>query len=201
VEVKDKRLKRTLTAAPLTLVATVAYSQTDALTTKIPFAFRAVGSDLPAGYYNVSPVRATSGDSRTMELRKLDTGEAVFLPPRLPPRTRKMYAPRLVFKCVEEEGCSLASLWSGTGSGLISPLLRSLLHRGKRRETIYLDRFKDNLNVRHAAGVGWSRRHMHKCGRSGGCFQPMGNSHPQSPLQPIEPKRPRLAYRLLVTRV
>jgi|SRR5580658_1556214 hypothetical protein len=140
---KYNRLQRTFTAALLTLVATVAYSQTDALTATIPFAFRAVGSDLPAGRYTVSAMRIATGGSHTMQLRNLDTGKAVFLPSKTPAKASQDVRARLVFKCVDEEGCSLTSVWSGAGAGLeffTPPLTAS---QRERRETIYLDRFKD----------------------------------------------------------
>jgi hypothetical protein len=138
----EKKLRRTLTAALLTLVATAAYAQTEALTAKIPFAFRAVGSDLPAGQYRIAQTSGTSGDARTMELRNLDTGKAVFLPAKSPATDGKDARPRLVFRCGGDDGCSLASLWSGEGSGIefsTPPLTAS---QKERRETIYLNRTK-----------------------------------------------------------
>ena len=137
-----KNLKHTLTAALLTLVATAAYGQTDALTAKIPFAFRAVGSDLPAGRYKIGQASGAGGDARTMELRNMDTGKAVFIPSKAPVSENKDARPRLVFKCAAEEGCSLSSLWSGEGGGMefsTPPLTAS---QRERRETIYLERFK-----------------------------------------------------------
>jgi hypothetical protein len=139
---KQKSVKCTLTAALLTLVATAAYSQSNALTAQVPFAFRAVGSDLPAGRYMVSPVRAASGDSRTMELRNIDTGKAVFLPSKSPAKDSKEERPRLVFQCVDDEGCSLTSLWSGAGNGLEFSTPALTAAQRERRETIYLDRIK-----------------------------------------------------------
>jgi hypothetical protein len=139
---KRENLKRTLTAALLTLVATVAYSQTNAMTAKISFAFRAVGTDLPAGRYRVAPATGAPGSSRTLELRNMDTGKAVFIMAKTPITESEGARPRLVFRCAGEEGCSLATLWSGRGGGLefsTPPLTAS---QRERRETIYLDRFK-----------------------------------------------------------
>jgi hypothetical protein len=50
----------------LTLIATSAYSQTTALTAKIPFALRAVGSDLPAGRYKIVRAPGAAAGSRTV---------------------------------------------------------------------------------------------------------------------------------------
>ena len=138
---KRENLKRTFTAALLTLVATAAYSQTNVMTAKISFAFRAVGSDLPAGRYKVAPATGTPGNS-TMELRNMDTGKSVFILAKAPITESEGARPRLIFRCGGEEGCSLTSLWSGTGSGLefYTPALTASQREG--RETIYLDRFK-----------------------------------------------------------
>jgi hypothetical protein len=129
-------------AAILTLVATAAYGQ-DVLTAKVPFAFRAVGSDLPAGRYRVDRPTGTSGTTGTMELRNMDTGKAVFIISKAPVTESKNERPRLIFRCVGDEGCSLATLWSGTGAGLEFPTPALTAAQRERRETIYLDRYKD----------------------------------------------------------
>jgi hypothetical protein len=124
----------------LALVATAAYGQDSAMTAKIPFAFRVVGSDLPAGRYKVSPA---TGNSRNMELRNMDTGKTVFIASKSPLTESKDARPRLIFKCGSEEGCSLATLWSGTGTGLEFPSPGLTAAQKERRETIYLDRVKE----------------------------------------------------------
>jgi hypothetical protein len=136
---KNKNLKHTLTAALLTLVATAAYGQTGALTANIPFAFRAVGSDLPAGRYRVA--RAAGTDWAT-ELRNLDTGKAVVIMAKAPIKDSADARPRLIFRCGGEEGCSLISLRSGTGSGFEFSTPALTASQRERRETIYLDRYK-----------------------------------------------------------
>ena len=148
---KQKSLKRTLTAAMLTLVATAAYAQTNTLTAKIPFAFRAVGSDLPAGQYKIVPGAGSAGTMGTMELRNMDTGKVVFIASKVPvnesapnsARGSKDARPRLIFQCGGEEGCSLATLWSGAGSGVEFATPALTASQKERRETIYLDRFKE----------------------------------------------------------
>jgi hypothetical protein len=139
---KKRNLTLTLTAALLTLVATAAYSQTETLTAKIPFSFRAVGSDLPAGRYAVGPAQTPSGGAQTMELRNMDTGKAVFIPSKSPSKESKDARPRLIFQCVDEEGCALTSLWSGAGAGLEFPVPPLTAAQRERRETIYLSKGK-----------------------------------------------------------
>jgi hypothetical protein len=139
----ETNFKRTLTAALLTLVATAAYSQTTTLQAKIPFTFRAVGADYPAGQYTIGRATQASASKWTVQLRNVETGQAVFIAAKAPATESKDARPRLIFRCVGEEGCSLASLWSGEGNGMefsTPPLTAS---QRERRETIYLDRFKD----------------------------------------------------------
>jgi hypothetical protein len=114
---KQKNLTLTFTAAALMLVTAVAYGQNNPLTATIPFGFRAVNSNLPAGRYTVARASGTLGESGIMQLRNLETGKAVFLPSRVPLTDSKDNRPRLVFRCGDESGCALATLWSGEGTG------------------------------------------------------------------------------------
>jgi hypothetical protein len=78
-----------------------------------------------------------------MEIRNLDTGKGIFLPMKNAPLTEgKDAKPRLVFTCSDDTGCALATVWSGSGTGLEfnTPALTSA--QKERRETIYLERFK-----------------------------------------------------------
>jgi hypothetical protein len=135
-----KHLQRTFTAAMLTLVATAAYGQDRPLTAKIPFAFRAVGSDLPAGTYKLAAMSSASG---TMQLSNADTGKSVFIHSKGGPVSESQNArPRLIFKCVDQEGCSLATLWSGTGTGVEFSTPPPTATQRERLETIYFDRVK-----------------------------------------------------------
>ncbi len=140
---KQKNLKRTLTtAAMLTVLATAAYAQNN-LTAKIPFAFRVAGSDLPAGRYEVAPASQGLHTSGTMQLRNMETGKSIFISSKAPTTQKSDDRPRLIFQCAAEEGCTLATLWSGTGTGLTFPTPPLTAAQRERRETIYLDRFKD----------------------------------------------------------
>jgi hypothetical protein len=77
-----------------------------------------------------------------MELRNLDTGKAVFILSKDAPITETKDArPRLIFQC-GGEGCSLAKLWSGVGTGLEFPTPPLTASQRERLETIYPDRFK-----------------------------------------------------------
>jgi hypothetical protein len=137
-----KNVIRTLSAALLTLVATVAYAQNDALSAKIPFAFRAVGTDLPAGRYTISHATGPSGGSSTIEVRNMDTGKSVFIPSKAPIAASKDTRSRLVFRCADPDGCSLTSLWRGESGGMEFATPALTASQRERRETIYLERFK-----------------------------------------------------------
>jgi hypothetical protein len=138
-DMKQKNLTRTLVAALLTLAASAAYGQVRETTAKIPFAFRAVGSDLPAGQYKV--VRAT-GNSTNMRLQNLETGKSVFIHAQTSVTDPNDVRARLIFKCAGEDGCALARIWGGTGRGLEFATPRLTANQRERRETIYLDRFQ-----------------------------------------------------------
>jgi len=137
---KQNRLRGTFIAVMMTLAASAAFGQDGAMTTKIPFAFRAVGSDLPAGRYMVSTTRE---GSRIMALLNQDTGKKVFIRSSALISGSEAARPRLIFKCGGEEGCTLARLWSRTGDGLEFPTPKLTANQRERRETIYLDRFKE----------------------------------------------------------
>ena len=135
---KQKSLQRMLTAALLTLVATAAYAQDYPLTAKIPFAFRAVGSDLTAGRYKVEQMR----NSGATVLRNLDTGKAAIVLSKAPISESKGAGARLIFQCGGGEGCSLATLWSGTGTGLEFPTPSLTPAQRERGATMFLVRMK-----------------------------------------------------------
>jgi hypothetical protein len=127
----------------LTLAAAAACGQSKTLTAKIPFAFRAVGSDLPAGQYTISQIQGATGALVNMELRNIDNGKAVLIPTKTAPLSESGTGrARLVFRCGAQEGCSLATLWSGNGSGLEFSTPAPTASQKERLETIYLDRFK-----------------------------------------------------------
>jgi hypothetical protein len=103
----------------VTLVAGAVYGQYSSMTAEIPFAFRAVRTDLPAGRYSIAAAPGTVGSPANMELRNLDTGKAVFIATKDAPLTEsKNGRARLIFRC-GGEGCSLATLWSGTGTRVL----------------------------------------------------------------------------------
>jgi hypothetical protein len=137
---KQKSVRRTLIAAMLTLAAGAAYGQDNGTLAQVPFAFRAVGSDLPAGHYRVGP---GAGHSVNMQLQNVDTGKSMFIQAKTLLSEPKNARPRLIFRCGGEEGCSLAKLWSGTGAGLEFPTPKLTANQRERLETIYLDRFKE----------------------------------------------------------
>jgi hypothetical protein len=140
---KQKKLTSTLTAALLTLITAAAYGQTNTMTAEIPFAFHAVGSNLPAGRYRVAPATI---NSPVMEVRNLDTGKTVYVPSKVPIRESvlgsKDAQPRLVFQCRGNEACSLAKLWSGAGAGLEFRTPSPTAAQRERGDAVYVIRLK-----------------------------------------------------------
>jgi hypothetical protein len=138
---KLKSSTKTLIAALLTLAASAAYGQDRDTIAKIPFAFRALGADLPAGQYKVVH---DPGNSANMRLQNVESGKSVFIHARTSVTDpEKNFPSRLVFECGGEEGCALVTLFEGTGHGLEFPTQRLTANQRERRETIYLDRFKE----------------------------------------------------------
>jgi hypothetical protein len=140
-DMKQRSLTKTLVATLLTIAGSAAYGQDRQTTAKIPFAFRAVGSDLPAGNYKVVH---GAGYSVNMQLQNMDTGKSVFLHAKTSIEdSEKHERSRLVVECGGEAGCTLARLFEGTGRGLEFRTQRLTANQRERRETIYLDRFKE----------------------------------------------------------
>jgi hypothetical protein len=138
---KQKSLTKTLVAALLTIAASTAYSQDRETTANIPFAFRAIGSDLPAGHYKVVH---GSQHSAMMRLQNVDTGKSVLLYGKTSiVDSEKRWRSRLVFECGGNDGCTLATLFEGTGRGLELPMQRLTANQRERRETVYLDRVSE----------------------------------------------------------
>ena len=112
----NKTLQRALTGAALMISATAANAQNLPLIAKIPFAFRAVGSDLPAGEYTI---RAMSFGSAVLEIRNAATRETVYVfgdGQRIDTAWQSNGAsPYLTFQCMGD-ACDLDSLASASRS-------------------------------------------------------------------------------------
>jgi hypothetical protein len=141
---KMKGLKFGLTAILLSLGATAAYAQNVPLQAKIPFAFRAVGNDLPAGSYRISRQQGGAGAFGTMELRNTDTGKSIFIPAKVPTTERSGDHARLIFHCADKD-CSLESMWTGTGAGLEFATPPMTSSQRERHETVDLNPDKEPM--------------------------------------------------------
>lgn len=73
----------------------------------------------------------------------MDSGKTIFIHAKAPTTESKNPRPWLIFRCGGEEGCALATMWSGTGSGLEFATPKLTANQRERRETIYLGRFKE----------------------------------------------------------
>jgi hypothetical protein len=141
---KVNRMKLQVTAAMLSLGGIAAYGQNPPLTAKIPFAFRAVGNDLPSGNYRIARQQGATGASGTMELRNMDSGKAIFIPAKVPTTERTGDHARLIFHCAEGD-CALETMWMGTGQGLEFATPQMTSTQRERHETISLEPYKEPM--------------------------------------------------------
>jgi len=98
-----------LTAAALTLSAAVANAQ-PAYTAKVPFAFQAGRTQLPAGDYELRLI-SYSG-SPVIALHNSEARKSIVLHVLFPSEGAQWRAPELLFGCVNGS-CRLEQLWKG----------------------------------------------------------------------------------------
>ena len=105
------------TAAGLTLSAafllTAAYGQTR-IVANVPFSFATAAGTQPAGKYAIAPVSTTAG---IMKLENVETRQSSMLGIGAPSGNPSDKAPRLVFRCCSESGCTLSEVKLGDGRG------------------------------------------------------------------------------------
>jgi hypothetical protein len=111
-----KNLSRTLmlTAAVMTLGAAADGQET--VIANIPFSFRVAGAQMQAGKYAVMPT-TTLGSARTMYFRNVATKESRIVLTKINVADTRNGVPRLIFRCTDQGGCALASVWNGSGNG------------------------------------------------------------------------------------
>ena len=128
-------LSRTLlsTAVALSLSAAV-YAQ-EPVYVHIPFSFAMNGKMLPAGKYRLTEVTKFSNAVLSVEGNK----ESAFAIAN--PSIDKDTRARLVFRCGETSGCTLAEVWNYDGRGWKVPMHRpSTAAEKERLAVVYTDR-------------------------------------------------------------
>ncbi|MGA7225753.1 MAG: hypothetical protein WA673_22035 [Candidatus Acidiferrales bacterium] len=84
---------------------------------KVPFAFQAGNTMMPAGEYQVQ--RASTAATTTQLIRSTDSSVATFVLTNAIDSSDKKTNPRLIFHCYNnEDECFLSEVWVGNGQGL-----------------------------------------------------------------------------------
>jgi hypothetical protein len=93
-------------------------SQAQQLTqAKVPFAFQAGSTMMPAGEYQIQ--RASTGSTTTQLIRSTDSSVSTFVLTNALGSSDKKTDPRLIFHCYNnEDECFLSEIWVGNGQGL-----------------------------------------------------------------------------------
>jgi hypothetical protein len=84
---------------------------------KVPFAFQAGSTMMPAGEYQIQ--RASTGATTTQLIRSTDSSVYTFVLTNALGSSDKKTDPRLIFHCYNnEDECFLSEIWVGNGQGL-----------------------------------------------------------------------------------
>jgi hypothetical protein len=102
-----------ITAAGLTLSAAVAFGQAR-IVANVPFSFTTAAGTQPAGEYAIAPVSMTAG---ILQLENVKTRHSSILGIGASNGNPNDKAPRLVFRCGSESGCTLSEVKLGDGRG------------------------------------------------------------------------------------
>jgi len=132
-------LSRTLMlTAVVVMLGAAAYGQ-DNLTAKVPFAFQIRGTELAAGNYSVSPMAQKNGFP-VMHVRNRATGQSNLILAQNRAADVKGGSPRLIFRCGDLSGCSLATIWTAGGYGWELPVPRLSADERERFAVVFLHR-------------------------------------------------------------
>jgi hypothetical protein len=82
---------------------------------KVPFAFQAGNTMMPAGEYRIQ--RALPSTKTVQQIRRTDSSASTFVLTNPTENGDKNAEPRLIFHCYSNE-CFLSEMWSGNGQGL-----------------------------------------------------------------------------------
>jgi hypothetical protein len=106
----------TVAAALVFIALAPAQSHAQQLTqAKVPFAFQAGNTMMPAGEYQIR--RALESSKEAQQIRRADSSASTFVITIPTESTNRDAGPRLVFHCYSHE-CFLSEIWAGNGDGL-----------------------------------------------------------------------------------
>jgi hypothetical protein len=128
-------LNSLIIAAAVTLSAAAAYGQQTKLTVNVPFAFKTASGMQAAGEYAIKPATASEV---VMVLENRQTGRGTMLGIGAPETGRDKDA-KLVFRCGDESGCALTSVWVGDGRGWSYKAPKLKPSENERIAVVYFD--------------------------------------------------------------
>ena len=82
---------------------------------KVPFAFQAGNTMMPAGEYQIQ--RALPSTKAVQQIRRTDSSASTFVRTNVVESRDKNADPKLIFHCYSNE-CFLSEIWAGSGQGL-----------------------------------------------------------------------------------
>jgi hypothetical protein len=82
---------------------------------KVPFAFQAGDTTMPAGEYQIR--RALPSNKAVQQIRRVDSSASSFVLTNATESKNKNEKPRLIFHCYSNE-CFLSQIWTGNGEGM-----------------------------------------------------------------------------------
>ncbi len=110
--------KQILTIAAALVLTALAPAQSHAqqiTQAKVPFAFQAGETMMPAGEYQIR--RALPSSKAVQQIQRTDSSASTFVMTYPTDAREKNAVPKLIFNCYSDE-CFLSEVWSGHGQGL-----------------------------------------------------------------------------------
>jgi len=110
--------KQILTIAVVLVLTALAPAQSHAqqiTRAKVPFAFQAGETMMPAGEYQIR--RALPSNKAVQQIQRADSSASTFVLTNVTQNQEKNAAPKLIFHCYGNE-CFLSEIWNGNGGGL-----------------------------------------------------------------------------------
>src|SRR5580698_7230003 len=110
--------KQILTVAAALVLTALAPAQSHAqqiTRAKVPFAFQAGETMMPAGEYQIR--RALPANKAVQQIQRADSSASTFVLTNVTQNQEKNAAPKLIFHCYGNE-CFLSEIWNGNGGGL-----------------------------------------------------------------------------------
>ena len=110
-----KQILTVAAAVVLTALAPAASHAQEVTEAKVPFAFQAGDTKMPAGEYQIR--RTLSSSKAVQQVRRTDSSASTFVMTYPTDGKEKGAVPKLIFNCYSDE-CFLSEIWSGHAQGL-----------------------------------------------------------------------------------